>query len=94
MKFSSNTKNGKVERLNTEKISYNDRQLYEENQQMRISLQAIEERLQNSYREQEKLKGELLRIRGKINKVKTFIPFKHQIHHFFENYILKSEEKK
>lgn len=94
MKFSSNTKNGKVERLNTEKISYNDRQLYEENQQMRISLQAIEERLQNSYREQEKLKGELLRIRGKINKVKTLIPFKHQIHHFFDNYILKSEEKK
>ncbi|WP_394184124.1 sulfotransferase family protein [Metabacillus halosaccharovorans] len=69
-------------------------ELYYENQQLKITLNSLEKRLENSYQERERLHDQLQGLRNKVDKIKGFIPFKKLVNNWMDSSLLNSGRKK
>jgi len=62
--------------------------------QLQRTLSALERRLENSIKEQMRLKAQLEERRAKANRLKAILPFGHRLAHFASAYLIRSGGKK
>lgn len=55
--------------------------------QLQMTLRAVEKRLEKGYAEQERLRNELQRMKSKLDRFKSIIPFGHRLTHWASVYL-------